>query len=483
MNLAMDSRSGTKLVTMYHPLAGDLETPIAAFLKLCPQGPAFLLESAAGGEQVARYSFLGYNPFLTLKGRGRAVELLWQDGTVEKQEGEPFQVLRRIMAEYRLTPYPSMPRYNGGAVGYFSYSTATRFEPVGAPPADDLVLPDTYMQFMQNIVVFDHFTHRLQLVVNRPVKKGGSQALAEKLAAVELQIMAEKLSCPVTELPVGREPSCGFPTGNMSEQEFVDHVRKAKEYIRCGDIFQVVLSQRFTADLTEDPFTIYRRLRSLNPSPYMFFLRNDEVALVGSSPEMLTRIEGKTVTTRPIAGTRRRGKTEAEDVVLAGELLADEKELAEHVMLVDLGRNDIGRVARYGTVKVKEFCKVERFSHVMHLVSEVCGELEEGKDALDALQACFPAGTLTGAPKVRAMQIINEIEPVGRGPYGGAVGYLDFTGNMDTCITIRTMVIKGGKAYIQTGAGIVADSRPEAEYMETIEKAKAMFAALGVEAK
>jgi len=473
-----------KMVTVRHSLPGDLETPIGAFLKLCPEGPACLLESAAGGEQVARYSFIGYNPFLTLKAWEKEVEISWRDGRREKRQEKPFKVLKELLGQYRTDLHPSLVRFSGGAVGYFAYDVAALLEPVGKTPPDELGLPDVYLQFMQNVLIFDHFTHRLHLAVHRPLFAGEAPALAKEEARTALLQMAVALSAPLPT--VAAEADCRqqvVATGSMSEAEFTECVRVAKEYIRAGDIFQVVLSQRLTVPVQENSFAVYRRLRSLNPSPYMFFLRNPEVTLVGASPEMLVRVEGRTATTRPIAGTRRRGSSAEEDQQMAGELLADEKEMAEHVMLVDLGRNDIGRVARYGTVQVKEFAKVERYSHVMHLVSEVAGELADGKDALDALEACFPAGTLTGAPKVRAMQIINELEAVRRGPYGGAVGYLDFNGNMDTCITIRTLIIKEGMAYIQTGAGIVADSVPENEYQETRHKARAMLAALGVETK
>ncbi|EEG78489.1 anthranilate synthase component I [Dethiobacter alkaliphilus] len=484
MNLAATTVRNAKMVTLHRSLVGDLETPISAFIKLCPKGPSFLLESAAGGEQVARYSFLGYNPFLVVKGQGMEVEMTWSDGRRQTTKQGPFQQLRTLFEEYALPAHPAMPRFCGGAVGYFGYDNVGLLEPVGtSPQEDELGLPDTYLQFMENILIFDHFTHKLHLVVNRPVLEGESAAYAEKAARNSMQQMAEKLSGPLPDIheTTKGQPVAGIPKGNLTESEFTERVKKAKEYIKAGDIFQVVLSQRFAVPISEEPFAIYRRLRSLNPSPYMFLLNFPDVTLVGASPEMLVRVDGETVTTRPIAGTRRRGQSEAEDRELEEDLLNDPKELAEHVMLVDLGRNDIGRVARYGTVNVKEYAKVERFSHVMHLVSEVTGELAPKQKAMEALEACFPAGTLSGAPKVRAMQIINELETVKRGPYGGAVGYLDFAGNMDTCITIRTMVIKDNTAYIQTGAGIVADSVPEAEYQETIHKAKGMFATLGVQ--
>ncbi len=482
MNLATTTVRTAKMVTMCRTLVGDLETPITAFLKLCPNGPSFLLESAAGGEQVARYSFLGYNPFLVVRGYGHKVEMYWQDGRRSTIEHGPFAALRSLLSEYRLPAHPAMPRFCGGAVGYFGYDNVGLIEPVGLPPKDEISLPDTYLQFMENIVVFDHLSHNLYLIVNRPVVGGMSPEMVEQAAINSLQDMTVKLavSLPENDEVMANHTDTCMPVGNFTKSEFVQRVNKVKEYIFAGDVFQVVLSQRFAVTIAEEPFAIYRRLRSISPSPYMFYLQFEDVTLVGASPEMLVRVEGKTVTTRPIAGTRKRGNNEEEDRVLESELVKDTKEIAEHVMLVDLGRNDIGRVAQYGTVKVKEYAKVERFSHVMHLVSEVTGELINGQGAMDALEACFPAGTLTGAPKVRAMQIINELETVKRGPYGGAVGYLDYTGNMDTCITIRTMVIKGGTAYIQTGAGIVADSVPEREYQETLHKARAMFATLGV---
>ncbi|MBS3983754.1 MAG: anthranilate synthase component I [Dethiobacter sp.] len=481
MDLAAAAKPITKRVTLSRTLADDLETPISAFLKLCPAGPAFMLESAAGGEQVARYSFLGYNPFLTLKAEGVNVELQWRDGLRETRSDGPFQVLRQLMEEYAIKFQADMPRFSGGAVGYFSYDLVSLLEPVGELPADELALPAAYLQFMENMVIFDHFTHKIHLTVNRLLQEGEGRQAGEEAAAKSLQKMEELLAGPLPEPETGeRELSVATPMSNITKAAFLENVGRAKEYICAGHIFQVVLSQRFTVPITEDPLTIYRRLRRVSPSPYMFLLRYPDVTLVGASPEMLARVEGKRVTTRPIAGTRRRGATEEEDRALAAELQNDPKEMAEHVMLVDLGRNDLGRVADYGTVNVRQYAKVERFSHVMHLVSEVSGELAENYTAMDALIACFPAGTLTGAPKVRAMQIINELETTKRGPYGGAVGYFDFSGNMDTCITIRTMVIKDRQAYIQTGAGIVADSVAEAEYHETMQKAAAMFATLGV---
>jgi anthranilate synthase component 1 len=469
-----------KLTTAYRLLSGDLETPIGVFLKLCPEGPAYLLESAAGGEQVSRYSFIGYNPFLTLTAKGEEVWLAWQDGRTVRYRGKPLAVIRELLGWLESGRHPGLPRFSGGAAGYFAYDVAALYEPLGTPPPDELGLPDVYLQFMQNMVIFDHLTHNLHLLVHKPLPDGVNQPAAEQSAA-ELEKMTASLAggLPAGAVSPGKERKATVTAG-MSGSEFANQVRLAKEYIMSGDIFQVVLSQRCSVPLQEDPFAVYRRLRSLNPSPYMFFLRYPEVTLVGASPEMLVRVEDKTVTTRPIAGTRRRGDSPEEDRQLEAELLADAKEMAEHVMLVDLGRNDIGRVSGYGTVQVSEYSRVERYSHVMHLVSEVKGELAEGQDALDALLACFPAGTLTGAPKVRAMQLINELEPVRRGPYGGAVGYLAFNGNMDTCITIRTIVVRDGTAYVQTGAGIVADSQPDAEYRETLHKAKGLLVALGV---
>lgn len=481
MSPTSDKLTETRLVNVHQTLIGDLETPISAFMKLCPRGPAFLLESAAGGGQVARYSFLGYNPFLVVKGYQERMELYWSDGQREYSREGPFVTLRKLLQRFGRPFVPDMPRFCGGAVGYFSYDNVFLLEPIGDYRHDELNLPDTYLQFMENIVVFDHFTHKIHLLVNMPVKQEDNRSFTEQSAGKALQEMARLLGGPVPkDVTFAKSPLKLQPKSNLTKDEFSARVKAAKEYIAAGDIFQVVLSQRFAAPLREDPFIIYRRLRSVNPSPYMFYLRFEDAELVGASPEMLARVDGKTVTTRPIAGTRPRGKTAAEDAALEYELLNDPKERAEHVMLVDLGRNDIGRVAKYGTVKIAGYAGVERFSHVMHLVSEVSGELALGKDALDALTACFPAGTLSGAPKVRAMQIINELETVKRGPYGGAVGYLDFAGNMDTCITIRTAVIKNNTAYVQSGGGIVADSDPDTEYAETMHKAKAMLTALGV---
>ncbi|MBS4007171.1 MAG: anthranilate synthase component I [Clostridium sp.] len=481
MDSATAAKRQIKIVTISRALADDLETPISAFLKLCPAGPAFMLESAAGGEQVARYSFLGYNPFLTLKAEGLDVELSWRDGLREKSSEGPFQVLRQLMKEFAVKSEADLPRFSGGAVGYLSYDLVSLLEPVGELPADELALPDAYLQFMENMVIFDHFTHKIHLRVNRLLQEGESREVCEAAAVKSLQAMEELLAEPIAkqETAAGKL-SAASPASNITKGAFMENIRRAKEYIFAGHIFQVVLSQRFAVPVIEDALTIYRRLRRVSPSPYMFLLRYQDVTLIGASPEMLTRVEGKKVTTRPIAGTRRRGATEEEDKALAAELQNDPKEMAEHAMLVDLGRNDLGRVSVYGTVNVSQYAAVERFSHVMHLVSEVSGELAEKYTAMDALMACFPAGTLTGAPKVRAMQIINELEKSKRGPYGGVVGYFDFCGNMDTCITIRTMVIKDRLAYIQTGAGIVADSVPEAEYHETMQKAEAMFAVLGV---
>ncbi len=467
------------LIPVYRELLADLDTPISIYKKLVGDGEGYLLESVEGGEQVARYSFIGSRPFLRFRGGGHA---------------DPLGALRGLLGGFRPAPVPGLPRFYGGLVGYLGYDLVRSLERLESPPPDDLHLPEALLMATELVVSFDHVTRSIKLVYNAVVD--GSPEEAYTAAVRALEEAATRLRAP---LPgehhrqaagagvAGRSdadsadprPGPGLvPTANMSREAFLDAVVRAKESIRAGEIFQVVFSQRFAIPQAPPPFDVYRALRNLNPSPYMFYLSFGEVVLAGASPEMLVRVDGGTATTRPIAGTRRRGRDEAEDLRLERELLTDAKERAEHVMLVDLGRNDLGRVCGYGTVEVSRFLSVERYSHVMHLVSEVRGRLAPGQDCLSALAACFPAGTLSGAPKVRAMEIIDEIEPSRRGPYGGAVGYFGFGGNMDTCITIRTVVFAGGRAYLQAGAGIVADSDPQGEYQESLDKAQALIRAL-----
>ncbi len=470
------------LIPVYREVVADLETPISAFCKLAAQAPCYLLESAEGPERVGRYSFLGFDPLWTAVAREGVTTV---SGRLRGRfHGNPLHTLRALLSGYKVAPVPGLPRFFGGAVGFFAYDLARYLERLPAGPPSDLDLPEAAFAACETVVIFDHLTRRVKVVVNAGVD--GNPREAYRRAAQKAEAVAGLLRRPLTA-PAG-PPAAVCPAGTDSpgaggvplpdREGFLAAVRRAKEYIRAGDIFQVVLSVRRSYPLRVPPFQLYRSLRALNPSPYMFYLDFGELQLVGSSPEMLVRVEDGWVETRPIAGTRRRGRDEEEDAALAAELLADAKERAEHVMLVDLGRNDVGRVAVPGTVEVRDLMRVERYSHVMHLVSEVRGRLRPDLDAFDALAACFPAGTLTGAPKVRAMEIIAELEPVRRGPYGGCVGYFGFSGNMDTCIAIRTVVARGGRAYVQAGAGIVADSDPEREWEECANKARALERAL-----
>jgi len=463
------------LVPVCCDLPADLETPISAFLKLRNGHEAFLLESVEGGETVGRYSFIGVGPFPSLRAFGERVEVRDGDG-LQQRCGDPLEVVREIVRRHRPAHTSGLPRFAGGAVGYFGYDLVRHFERLPHPPPDDLGLPSCYLVFADALVVFDHVKHTVKIVANALVDGEGEAAYRRAVQRVEAlyERLRAPLAPPLYAGRVDRRQQTQMPVG-----DFLAAVERAKEYVRAGDIFQVVLSRRFALDVPGvDGLDVYRALRMVSPSPYMFFLDFEGVQLAGSSPEMLVRLEGEVVRTRPLAGTRPRGRDEEEDRRLEASLLADEKERAEHVMLVDLGRNDLGRVCRYGSVQVDTLMSVERFSHVMHIVSDVRGRLRPGCDAVDVLRACFPAGTVTGAPKVRAMEIIDELEPVARGPYAGAVGYIGFSGNMDTAITIRTIVLAGGRAYLQAGAGIVADSIPEREYVETVNKAKALLRAL-----
>ncbi len=470
------------LIPIYKEILADLETPVSAFKKL-REGEkfAFLLESVEGGERVARYSFLGSDPFLIVRSKGDKW-LIEENGEKreEKSEDDPLRYLERMLKRYKPIAHhelSELPRFYGGAVGYLSYDMVRYFEKLPDLLEDDLHFPDCAFLLTDTILVFDHVKHKIKIVANVSVdsdlKKAYHKAL-DKIEAIE-----HKLKSP-QPYPNDHQPKPLKVESNFSREEFIRGVEKIKDYIRAGDIIQAVFSQRFATTLSNDSFDVYRALRSINPSPYMFYLKFDDFSILGSSPELLVRVEDDRVQYRPLAGTRRRGETPKEDKQLEEELLADEKERAEHVMLVDLGRNDIGRVCGYGTVKVSELMAVERYSHVMHIVSNVEGQLRPDKTPFDALRACFPAGTVTGAPKIRAMEIIEELEPVRRGPYAGSVGYLGFSGNLDTCITIRTIIVKGDKAYVQAGAGIVADSDPESEYQETANKAKALLTAIEV---
>jgi anthranilate synthase component 1 len=473
------ARRGT-FVPVCKEIVADLLTPVSAFLKLAEDADyAFLLESVEGGEHVGRYSFLGKDPFLILRSRGGQTTVD-RGGIVKAADGPFIDTLRSLMANFRSPFVPDLPRFTGGAVGYLGYGAASWFEPVlgdlgaGTDGADDA----GFMLF-DTVLAFDHVQHRILMIANARITGDDDLESLYQFACAKIEFLERELG---RNLSTARKDSGGAPEihSNYTRERFEQQVRTAKEYIAAGDIYQVVLSQRFESEVSTDPFTVYRALRHVNPSPYMYFLRMGSVAVVGSSPEMLVRVEGSRVETHPIAGTRPRGRTAEEDLRLAEELKRNEKERAEHVMLVDLGRNDIGRVCEYGTVRVPQFMGLERFSHVMHLTSIVEGRLAADHDRLDALVSCFPAGTVSGAPKVRAMQIIQELEPSGRGLYAGAVGYLDFAGNLDFCIAIRTIIMSAGKAYVQAGAGVVMDSNPTAEYEETRDKARALIRALEI---
>ncbi len=471
------------VIPVYKSVVADFLTPVSAFLRLGEDRPhAFLLESVEGGEKLARYSFLGRDPFLVLSvGPDRpsadaGVEIRHYD---RGRGGAFFDDLRRTMRRFRSVSVEGLPPFSGGAVGYFAYDMVRLIEDIPATGADDVGMDDAVMMFFRTVLAFDHLRNQIHIVTNLFVEEGGPsiEALYRK-AESEIAAVERLLTRPF-EIPApSRTERPAAVTSNFEKADYLAAVDRAKEYIAAGDIFQVVLSQRFALDLPARPFQIYRALRMVNPSPYTYFLDLPDGAIVGASPEMLVQIRGRSAAYRPIAGTRPRGGDDARDRALAEELAADEKERAEHVMLVDLGRNDLGRVCKYGSVRVEDFMFIERYSHVMHLVSALAGELRDDVDRFDALMACFPAGTVSGAPKVRAMEIIDEREPTRRGVYAGSVLYADFSGNLDSCIAIRTLVARGGRAHIQAGGGIVADSVPENEYQETVSKARALMRAL-----
>jgi anthranilate synthase component 1 len=474
------------LIPVYQEILADMETPVSAFLKIAGQSEhAFLLESVEHGESLGRYSFLGSDPELVFECRGKQVTISEQ-GEKRRIEVErsPLNQLREILRRYRPVSDPDLPPFTGGAVGYISYDMVRDFERLPDLKPDDIGAPDAHFVLADSLVVFDHVKRKIILLTNAHVAAPRDAALAYEHAAAKLADLRARLNRPLAYPANGSGQAVEIaPQSNFSREDYLAVVERCKEYVRAGDIVQVVPSQRWHVPLPCDPFNIYRALRTINPSPYMFYLKADDLHLAGSSPEVLVKLIGETVTVRPIAGTRRRGRTAEEDKALERELLADPKERAEHVMLVDLGRNDVGRVARYGTVRVTDLMVIERYSHVMHIVSNVEGQIRAGCDAFDALRACFPAGTLTGAPKIRAMEIIEEVEPQRRGPYGGAMGYVGFNGNLDACITIRTVVVKGNDAYVQAGGGVVADSVPELEFKETENKARGLMRAIEMAAR
>ncbi|RMG34456.1 MAG: anthranilate synthase component I [Planctomycetota bacterium] len=472
-----------RLVPVYRQLLSDTLTPVEAFCLVRRGEHAFLFESVVGGERIGRYSFLGSGPFLELTAYGDQVTIR-RGGDIERHgSANPLHDLQRLLDEYPAAVLPGLPRFCGGAVGYAGYDVVRYSEPLPHPPPDDRHLPDLAFAFYDRMVIFDHINKTVLVVAYADTSRGDLRSEYRR-AARRVDELCEKLreSPPdlrLCDIDLSTEPDIPFRS-DFTQQEFEAAVERCKEYIRAGDIFQVVISQRLQLETSATPLDVYRALRVVNPSPFMFLLSMPQVDLVGSSPEIMVRVEDGRITIRPLAGTRRRGRDEDEDRRLAEELLADPKERAEHVMLVDLARNDVGRVAEFGSVTLSDLMVVERYSHVMHITSNVQGRLRKGLTALDALQAGLPAGTVSGAPKVRAMQIIDELEKHRRGPYAGAVGYVDFTGHMDTCIALRTVVMQGNTAYVQAGAGIVADSIPTNEYHETLNKAKGLLKAIQI---
>ncbi len=468
------------LVPVVKSVSADLLTPVSAFLCVAESEPhAFLLESVEGGEKIGRYTFVGARPYMRLIGRGDEV-IVEQGRQRERRSGGALAALRQLLRQHIPAEVPGLPPFTAGAVGYFAYDTVRGLERLPARAKDDLQVPDCMLMFFDRLLAFDHVRHQIHIVATADVsredpRRAYARALRD-ISRLEAKL-ARGFSRRQRLATIAAAPNKIKLTSSTTRTAFLDAVRRAKEYISAGDVFQVVLSQRLGFEPGARPFDIYRALRTVNPSPYLYFLRMGDMTVLGSSPEMLVRVSGRKLDYRPIAGTLPRGASEAEDLRLEEKLRHDEKERAEHVMLVDLGRNDLGRVSEYGSVRVRDLMYVERYSHVMHLVSAIEGKLRSGLDALDAFAACFPAGTLTGAPKVRAMEIIEELEPVRRGVYGGSVLYADFAGNLDSCIAIRTMLLKGKRAYVQAGAGIVADSVPEREFEESMHKAQALVRA------
>jgi anthranilate synthase component 1 len=468
----------SNLIPVYKEILADMETPVSAFRKLDNSAHTFLLESVEGGEKWGRYSMIGIDPSIIIKAHGEKVMITENGKMTALKSKDPTREIKKIMKRYTPAEVEGLPRFFGGAVGYFSYDIIRYFEKIPDTGKDDLLMYDVYFVITDTIVIFDNVSKTIKIVCNAHVTEGDDLRKIYNESIKKVDAIIAQLKKPYVSIPSRVDSTETKMESNFEKAGFESIVEKAKEYIRSGDIFQVVLSQRFSINADVDPFDLYRSLRVINPSPYMFYLKFEEDVIVGSSPEVLVRLEEKDVVVRPIAGTRKRGADDEEDLKLEEELLADPKERAEHIMLVDLGRNDVGRVSEIGSVHVNKLMIIERYSHVMHIVSNVVGELKEGLDAFDVLRACFPAGTVSGAPKIRAMEIIDELENTKRGPYAGAVGYFSFSGNMDICITIRTMFVKDGKVFLQAGAGIVADSVPENEYYETINKAKGMLKAV-----
>jgi anthranilate synthase component 1 len=469
------------LIPVYHELLMDLDTPLSFFKRLKRGRHAFLLESVEGNERWARYSFLGIRPYLVFKAKGRRIEITENGKKRTLMADSPLQVLEGLMKMHRPVPVEGLPPFFGGALGYIAYDAVEQFHNISSAKRNPLGMPEIFFIFVHTLVAFDNLKHSIKVIDNVRLNEKVNLRKTYNEATARIQDLLSSLQ----KKPSGGEArgiSEGVkkrkPRSNLSPAAFRTMVRKAKEYIRAGDIIQVVLSQRLESHTQADPFEIYRALRFINPSPYMFYLELEELRVIGSSPETLVRLTDQNIELRPIAGTRRRGSSPAEEKELEKDLLSDPKERAEHIMLVDLGRNDVGRVAQIGSVQVNELMGIERYSHVIHIVSNIRGDMATGKSPFDLLVSCFPAGTVSGAPKVRAMQIISELEPERRGLYAGAIGYFSFNGNLDTCIVIRTILMRGRKVYIHAGAGIVADSDPQKEYQETLNKARAMIKAI-----
>lgn len=466
------------LIPVYHSFISDLETPVSAFLKLGAAGNSFLLESAEQGERIGRYSFLGCEPRATVSFRDGELTVREGDEETVVATDDPFGAIEEYLARYRTPQIEDLPPFIGGAVGLFGYDLVRWEEQLPPVKADPIGLPDMAFMISDSIVIFDHLKHTILLLANVLVEEGASVDDAYESACGRVRQLKQLIAEPLPRRVAHPRPQLDEPVSNFLREDFEAAVSRVKDYIYAGDTFQTVPSQRFSVDVDVSPFGIYRGLRTVNPSPYMYFIAFDDFTLVGSSPEPLIKVNRGLVETRPIAGTRPRGSTPDEDKRLADDLLSDEKERAEHIMLVDLGRNDLGRVCVFGSVEVVDLMRIEYYSHVMHIVSVVTGRLQPDRSATDALKAAFPAGTVSGAPKIRSMEIINDLEPEKRGPYAGAIGYLSFNGELDTCICIRTIVVKDGVAHVQAGGGVVADSVPEREYEETKNKAKALFTAI-----
>ena len=465
---------GFKMAPVYLEIEGDMDTPITLFKKLCPNKNSYLLESVEGGNKWARYSYIGRNPFMIIKSYGNKV-VVEQEDQITSQTGKVLEIVKTVIDKYAMAQIDGMPDFIGGAVGYIGYDVIRNYEDLKNINTDDVNMPDVHLLLTKEIIAYDHVKQKIKIIVNVPIRDDIENLYQEAVSRLQ-EIKKEILE---TKFKMEESKNKSFEKinylSNETKEGFIKKVLQAQEYIQNGEIRQVVLSQRFEIKTAINPFKAYRTLRSINPSPYMFYIDFGEYHLVGSSPELLVKVKKDAVETCPIAGTRPRGENEVEDNLLAKELLEDKKELAEHLMLVDLSKEDISKVAKPGTVEVNPFLEIQKYSHVMHIVSNVTGEKRDDCHMYDCLMACLPAGTVSGAPKVRAMEIIDELENRKRGAYAGAVGYLGFNGNMDTCITIRTLIFKNGMAYIQAGAGIVADSNPESEYQETLRKAKALM--------